>query len=78
MFEALKAKNALHISPVAGAGDDDDDDISCGNKNKERNKWVVERRVILHCIRTNEPCMTVLKYGHPLEGALVVYLVRRY
>ena len=56
MFEALKAKNALQISPDAGAGDDDD--ISCGNKNKERNKWVVERRDILHCIRTNEPCMT--------------------
>jgi len=72
VFEALKAKNALQISPDADAGDDDD--ISCGNKNKERNKWVVERRDILHCIRTNEPCMTVLKYGHPLEGALVVYL----
>ena len=75
MFEALKAKNALHISPVADTGDDDD--ISCGNKNKERNKWVVERRDILHYIRTNEICMTVIEVWSPVEVALVVYLVRK-
>ena len=37
MFEELKAKNALHISPDDCDDDDDDsDDVNCGNNKKER------------------------------------------